>query len=316
MLGVGVNSSDFDLLCTSKILSRDYVFGLIKNVCETCGMFSLCKIVQNKHVLLLKLISSNVSVDIQYVNLSDSADPYYETSLGLLLEPRYILDQMDKLEKTKLFTTCLSWLRTQMKTSRMYGSQYGYLSGISLAILTAYLIKNNSDIKYIFDFKVALKELDIDSPISLSGNMGICAKNPCDNMLYIGSNIPPYKNTVRTISRSTKYLIKNQFMTCFDHYLDFPYSVTFSVYASDNVELNDAIIWFNGVVPNMLVSIEKKCRDTVLCPENSWNFSGLTATWILWSTKYFTYIDYVAQEIINKSTGVFSDVYFSFTNLR
>ena len=149
--------------------------------------------------------------------------------------------------------------------------------------------------------------------MSLSGVIHIDNKNPCDRSMYIGTSTLPYKNTVRTICTSTKILIKEQLKSCFA--IDVPKFanvLTFCINGDTDDALDECLVWFNGIIIKILVAIERKCKDILLFPNDGWEYNGLSASWSLMMSRSYSYVDYVAQEIINKSIELFTTSSVSF----
>jgi hypothetical protein len=310
LFGVDDDLSDIDLLCMGKNMSRHNFFEFVQHIAQTCGYFTHSDIIQNKHIFVLRLGSENINVDIQYVDLNNLDDQYYFETLSLIKEPEYIIKLLEKNGKLKIFSKCLMWLRVNFKLKHMYGTIYGYLGGVSLAILVAHIIQKY-DVISLDDFKKKLRCVDIDSPISLSNNFNINKSNPNDRFLYIGTSLHPYANTVRTLCKSTKYLIQQQLKFCFSYdEHNFSNITTFNVTTPDDNLLNEFIKWFNGIIVKMLVSIEKVCKGITLFPDNQWEINDLSASWKLYSTNKHTYITHVADDIVTTSKMLFDNVYF------
>ena len=198
---VSSDDSDIDILAFGNI-DRNLLFNLIETPILQCGMFYKLTRIKNEHTYELKLCSDFISVDFHYVNNNDITEKYSQHSLTLYEDPNTILKY---IKKHDLFKLCLRHIRKLFKDNKMYGQQYFYLSGISIAILTAFIFHKN-EINTIEDFVVALSIFDFEQIISINKTT-FTRENKSDFFLVILQPSFPYANTVRTIIKSTKLLI-------------------------------------------------------------------------------------------------------------
>ena len=333
--GVNDDMSDVDLLCIGKTTNRDTFFTTLQTFCESCGLFESVKTIKNDHYISLKMkaiVGSNpviqkrkplnefISIDIQYVKSGDMTELYDINAMSLLTESQVIVDLMTKCDKSRLFVRCLTWLREQLQTYGMYGQKFGFLSGMSLAILTAYVL-NKPNIVVFDSFADELRQFNFESPITLTGHVNKNPRNPVDSMLYIGTSTVPYKNTVRGLTKSTTYLTKMFFKYCRNYHVYAPektgQSLTFKIESPHYQSFNDSIDWFNGIICNILSVLEKNCGRINLIPDNkikiSFNeYNTYVGIWTVYYNQFNSAIENIADQIVEKAKKIFDDAYITY----
>lgn len=323
ILNVASESSDIDLLLVGKIYDRSTIFTKLKEYTDRCGIFTKTEIISNKFNMSLKLKTCNNSVDIQYIKQDNISDPFYYASYNLYSEPRYILNTMKSINKISLFEECLRHIKCIFQKNKFYGNTYGFLNGIALATLTGYIIKNNKDIENTTDFISKLKEMfsktDLSSdkicdPISISDMIKLDTSNYCDNKLYIGTSTTPIRNIIRTSTNSTLKLIQQFINNDFNFKMKAIKKCTFTIFAKDDIQLDDCIQWLNSTIVKMMIIIEKKCDNISILPNSEYIIKyqkedsfELMAEWSFEIDKDYSYVDVVCDKLIKKSKMIFND---------
>jgi poly(A) polymerase Pap1 len=172
-LGVADDDSDINLLCIGTE-DRQHFIPQVKKILDQCGKFSKVIITQNQHTHCIK-ISGSVNVDLHYINKSNISlqqngscnensmgNEFDNNSLSLVTEPQKILEYIGS-EQAELFR----WLRQSLKACNLYGQTYGYLGGLSIALLTAVVFKENK-LTDLNDFKEKLTQINFSKVISLN----------------------------------------------------------------------------------------------------------------------------------------------------
>lgn len=316
----GLDNSDADILCIGN-KTRDDFFSKISKIFETCGYFRKVLIVKNKHVFCLKLKTNDMSFDIQYVDKNNENDIYCKSAIAILKEPQFIIKNIEK--KHELFLKCLNWTKNQMKENQIYSSIHSFIGGISTAIIIGTIVKK-SNVTDFESFLQELKSLNYDEPIHIGTLNNYNVENPCDKLLYIGTSTIPIQNTARHICRSTSFLLKYHFKCGFDS-LElvklkeiFKSGIIFKIISTDDDSLENAITWFNGIVVQMIVAIERCSKDIILFPSTKWievndkyMENQLIKSWTLKSSENYSIMTHIADKIISKSESQFTNAYLS-----
>lgn len=263
--------SDVDILCMGNFERNDIFDQLYKPIMQ-CGLFYKCLVVKNDYTYELKLHSDFTTVDIHYVNLSNKADKYYQNSFTLYEDPSLIKTLVKNYET---FIQCLKYVRQLLKKNSMYGQQYCYLSGISLAILTGFIV-NNYKINTLEEFILTLKNFDFEQIISLDKKT-YTRHTKSDQFIVILQPSAPYANTVRNIVRSTKLLLvdclKNEKLT-----IKFKNKIIFKVenkYEDDicsNTNMKEIINFTSQILMRFILQIERLNEKHILKPHDDWKF--------------------------------------------
>jgi endonuclease/exonuclease/phosphatase family metal-dependent hydrolase len=264
-----LNDSDLDLLCIGDVERVIFYNKLIKPIGQ-CGLFYKHEIIKNDHIYELKLFSSYLTVDIQYVNLNNKTEQYYNTSYNLFEQPNYAINCVG--EQLELFKQCLFWTKSLLKKYKIYGQMYGYLSGASIVILVTFIItKHNA--KSLKDYIEILKKIDFDEIISVTHNT-YNRKTKSDDLMVIQEFTYPHENTVRNITKSTKKILvdifKNNVLT-----IDLPYTVIFNFESLDDENmyyLEELNSFMNMVMVKLVIKLEKN-TDSIIKPFNKWYYS-------------------------------------------
>lgn len=268
--------SDVDILCEGTI-DRNIFFDLIYVPSLQCGLFYKSIDVKNDHTYVIKLYSDVTTVDIHYINTLDRAEKYYLQSVSMRDDPLIIKSFIEDYE---LFKSSLKYLRNLLKSNKIYGQNFCYLSGISIAIIVAYII-NHFGIKTLDEFIASLQEFDATQIISLEKRL-YTKKTKSDQFFVILQPSPPFSNTVRNIIRSTHMLtidcIRNQRIT-----FNLPNLIIFKVEnlceteISSNQNLKDLTDFTQHIIMRFLLQVEKLNDSYILKPSDQWkckrNFS-------------------------------------------
>lgn len=140
---------------------------------------------------------------------------------------------------------------------------YGYISGMSIQVLIAFIFKNNN-ITTLDEFKCELKKVNFDEIISLT-HTAYNKKTKSDEIMVIQESTYPYKNTVRSITKSTKEIIinilKNEKLTI---KLDKIIVLSFNaVDKEDMFYLEEINNMMNVVIIKILIKLEKFSDDII-----------------------------------------------------
>jgi hypothetical protein len=272
--------SDVDILCQGSRCRNEF-FELLQKPILQCGLFYKCVVVKNDYTYELKLYSDFTTVDVHYVNITDRSDKYYQNSFTLYEDPNLVKTMVKNYD---VFRQCLKYVRKLLKDNKMYGQQYCYLSGISLAILTAFVV-NNYKVGSLEEFIASLAEFDFDQIISLE-KRSYARQTKSDQFMVILQPSSPYANTVRNIIRSTKLLIvdcaKNSTSTIYlQHKIIFKVENNYDDDICSNANMKDLLNFTNQIFMRFLLQIERLNESYILKPADDWVISGNIAVYTI-----------------------------------
>lgn len=274
------DDSDIDILCQG-VKDRNTFFEELYKPILQCGLFYKCITVKNDYTYELKLYSDFTTVDLHYICITDRADKYYQNSYTLYEDPNMVKTMVKNYD---IFIQCLKYVRLLLKCNKMYGQQYCYLSGISLAILTAYIV-NNYKSSSLEDFISALKNFDFEQIISLE-KRSFVRQTKSDQFIVILQPSSPYVNTVRNIIRSTKLLVTD-LLSNGKQTIKLQHRIMFTVeniYEDDicsNTNMKDITNFTNQILMRFLLQVERLNSLHILKPSDDWIINGQTATFTI-----------------------------------
>lgn len=266
------DDSDIDILCQGVKERNNFFEELYKPILQ-CGLFCKCITVKNDYTYELKLYSDFTTVDVHYVS-TDRSDKYYQNSFTLYEDPSMVKTMVKNYD---VFVTCLKYVRKLLKDNKMYGQQYCYLSGISLAILTAFVV-NNYKCESVDEFVIALKDFDFEQIISLE-KRSFSRQTKSDQFIVILQPSSPYSNTVRNIIRSTKLLVTDcisngkQTIELFNR-LTFTIENTYEDDICSNTNMQDVTNFTNQIFMRFLLQVERLNVLHILKPSDGWEIEG------------------------------------------
>lgn len=274
------DDSDIDILCQGIRERNEFFEALYKPILQ-CGLFYKCITVKNDYTYELKLYSDFTTVDLHYVNMTDRSDRYYQNSFTLYEDPNIVRSMVKNYD---VFIQCLKYVRKLLKDNKMYGQQYCYLSGISLAILTAFIV-NNYKTTSLEEFILALKEFDFEQIISLE-KRSFNRQTKSDQFIVILQPSSPYANTVRNIIRSTKLLVtdclSNGKQTIkLSHRITFTMENTYEDDICSNTNMKDITNFTNQIFMRFLLQIERLSASHILKPSDDWIIDGSIAMYTI-----------------------------------
>lgn len=267
------DSTDLDLLGVGQTDRNCFFDKLIKPISQ-CGLFCKYEIIKNEHVHEMKLYSQLITIDLQYVNQLNKCEKYYIPSWNIYAQPLKAQELING--RCELFKECLIWTKNIFKQFKSYGQMYGYLSGMSILILVVYTIKKFNPVN-LEEFIQSLKLIDYDSIITLKKDVNYNAyikKTKSDELMIIQELVPPYLNTVRTITKSTKQIIVNILKNNTIN-INLPHIITmvFEAHTDEDIyyleELNN---WMSQPIMKLIIKMEKN-SSWVIKPFDKWHYS-------------------------------------------
>ena len=213
-LGVESPESDLDIVCQiPTYLSVENFFKNIQQRLE--GLCESIQLILEAKVPLLRLKKlEGISVDLLYTHFD--GDSNSGISIIGCWEADFITEFVQKYLPIESFQLLLRAVRRWAKLRGVYGNSWGFLGGLSFALLSAWSCQyyNYKDInldKLLLNFFQVVSQHDWNQPIALTeAGEEYCLQLPRD-LLPIITSIEPCQNTARNITRSTAKILRHEF---------------------------------------------------------------------------------------------------------
>ncbi|OIW13755.1 hypothetical protein TanjilG_17934 [Lupinus angustifolius] len=298
--GLGVHSpeSDIDALCVAPFfatIAEDF-FVVLYNMLKRRPEVSDIQCVKGAKVPLMRFKFDGISVDLPYARLRvlyvpenvDILNPFFlrnidDTSwksLSGVRANKRILQLVPNVEK---FQSLLRILKFWAKRRGLYGALLGYLGGIHLAILAAYVCLRHPDATLnalTTNFFRTFAFWPWPKPVSLHEAMLLTSVDTIEirpfSFMPILLPSSPYEFCHSNVTKSTCYRIRSEFIRGHNMTRDllkpdfiwdnvfqpFPYSKRYSQFfkiylsTSDQCELGNWVGWVKSRFPGLLVILE------------------------------------------------------------
>ncbi|MED6158194.1 hypothetical protein PIB30_030478 [Stylosanthes scabra] len=297
--GLGVHSadSDIDALCVAPYfatLSEDF-FVVLHDMLKSRPEVSELHCVKSAKVPLMRFKFDGISIDLPYACLKvlyvpesvDILSPFFtrnidETSwrsLSGVRANKRILQLVPNVENFQAIVRCL---KLWAKKRGVYGTLHGYLGGVHLAILAAYVCQRHPEASLnalIMNFFRTFASWSWPTPVTLQEGMFLKPLESMEMRSYMPILLPsssPYEFCHSNITRSTFYRIRTEFVRGYnmtrdllkpdftwDHIFElFPYSRRYykfvKIYLSttNQCELGDWVGWVKSRFRSLLVILE------------------------------------------------------------
>lgn len=255
---------DIDLVIIGNNTANEF-FNYAVKLFKTCGEFVNVELISNDHTNYIKLDSIIKHFDIHYCQ-KNSNDIKSINALSVYAASQKVLMLMDLMKDQ--FIENLEMIKKLARESHVYGQMYGYLSGLSIAVLVAItMLKFKNNTNFINNFCDYWSSYDYSKPISI--NEHSIKDEPIRNMVIV-CPVAPYNNLCRTMTKSTFLKIKD----CFSHnfsnnnYVNYV-STSIIIRSDDNKMINNYINWFNTIYTKIVLWLEK-ITDKFVVPNDSW----------------------------------------------
>ncbi|XP_021906759.1 nuclear poly(A) polymerase 3 [Carica papaya] len=296
-LGVHGSESDIDALCVGPFfatMAEDF-FIVLRNMLKSRPEISEIHCVKDAKVPLMRFKFDGISVDLPYAQLKvlsvphnvDVLNPFFlrnidETSwksLSGVRANKHILQLVPDLEK---FQSMLRCVKLWAKRRGVYGNLNGFLGGVHLAILAAFVCQSDPSAclsALIANFFSTFAFWRWPTPVMLQdGMLPVCIFPPeTRSLMPIRLPCCPYEFCHSNITRSTFYKIRAEFLRGQDLVKDrltpdfnwqniftpFPYSKVYARFlkiylsASSQDELGDWVGWVKSRFRCLLVKLEE-----------------------------------------------------------
>ncbi|KAI4344757.1 hypothetical protein L6164_011948 [Bauhinia variegata] len=300
--GLGVHSpeSDIDALCVGPFfatIAEDF-FVVLHNMLKRRPEVSEIHCVKSAKVPLMRFKFDGISIDLPYARLKvlyvpenvDILNPFFlrnidETSWKSLSGVRANKRILQLVPNVKNFQSMLRCLKLWAKRRGVYGTLLGYLGGVHLAILAAYVCQRYPDASFnalIMNFFRTFAFWPWPTPVMLNEGMYPSTADIIETRSLMPIRLPssPYEYCHSNITRSTFYRIRTEFVrghhitrdvlkpnfswdSVFEH---FPYSRRYSqfvkIYLStlNQDELGDWVGWVKSRFRGLLLKLEEEVQ--------------------------------------------------------
>ncbi|KAK7856708.1 nuclear poly(A) polymerase 3 [Quercus suber] len=295
-LGVHGSDSDIDALCVGPFFATmaDDFFVVLRNMLKGRPEVSEIHCVKDAKVPLMRFKFDGISIDLPFAQLKvlsvpenvDVLNPFFlrdidETSLKSLSGVRANKRILQLVPNVENFQSMLRCVKLWAKRRGVYGNLLGFLGGVHLAILVAFVCQGNPNASLnalIMNFFKTFALWHWPTPVILLDGLPA----PGDAMetrslMPIRLPCSPYEYCHSNITRSTHYKIRTEFLQGYTRTRDllkpdfdwgsifepYPYSKIHSRFlkiylsASEQDELGDWVGWVKSRFRSLIVKLEE-----------------------------------------------------------
>lgn len=295
-LGVHSSESDIDALCVAPFfasIAEDF-FVVLHDMLKRSPEVSDIHCVKSAKVPLMRFKFDGISIDLPYARLNvlyvpenvDILNPFFMRniddtswkSLSGVRANRHILHVVPNIEK---FQSLLRCLKLWAKRRGVYGNLLGYLGGVHMTVLAAYVFQRHPDAtlnSLIMNFFQTFAFWPWPTPVMLQEGMLLTALDAIEARSFMPIWLPssPYEFCHTNITKSTFYRIRSELLRGhnmtrdllmpdfdWDHVFEpFPYSKRYfqfvKIYLSspNHYTLGDWVGWIKSRFRGLLVILE------------------------------------------------------------
>lgn len=295
-LGVHGSESDIDALCVGPYFATmaDDFFIVLRNMLKTFPEVSEIHCVKDAKVPLMRFKFDGISIDLPYAQLKvlsvpenvDVLNPFFlreidETSwksLSGVRANKRILQLVPNLEN---FQSTLRCVKLWAKRRGVYGNLHGFLGGVHLAILVAFVCQSNPNASLnalIMNFFQIFAHWPWPTPVILQDGLPATGDAiETRSLMPIRLPCSPYEYCHSNITKSTFYRIRTEFLRGYTMTKDllksdfdwgsvfepYPYSKKYTrflkIYLSDSEqdELGDWVGWVKSRFRCLILKLEE-----------------------------------------------------------
>jgi endonuclease/exonuclease/phosphatase family metal-dependent hydrolase len=271
-----IQQSDIDLLIVGSYEENKF-YDKLNKYFQTNGYFIHSKNVSNKFMHFLRTIHHVYgNIDIHYLDIGvtvlDDPTNIINTTFNInnitseqkikssiYWDNAWINDYVETNNIKHIFMQGLYEIKNLFKTSHIYGQEYCYIGGISIAILICYYIKTNKCTEWnTNEFCNFYSSFNFAYPISLTNDYASTKnKDPHIFMRVIGP-ISQY-NTSRTLTKTTfnaiKYHLNNNFLNKLSDTNN--YELSFFIETYNYYNLDEIKSFVRSIFLKIITHIEK-----------------------------------------------------------
>ncbi|XP_028760115.1 nuclear poly(A) polymerase 3 isoform X1 [Neltuma alba] len=297
--GLGVHSpeSDIDALCVAPFfasMAEDF-FVCLHDMLQKRPEVSEIHCVKGAKVPLIRFKFDGISIDLPYARLKvlyvpehvDILNPFFTRnidgtswkSLSGVRANKHILQLVPNVEN---FQSMLRFLKLWAKRRGVYGTLLGYLGGVHLAVLAAFICRRHPDASLnalIMHFFQTFAFWPWPKPVIVHEGIFPTITDVMETQSLMPMQLPssPYEYCHSNITRSTFYRIRNEFLRGRNMTWDllhsdihwdgisepFPYSKEYSLFAKiylsspNKDDLGDWVGWVKSRFRSLLLMLEK-----------------------------------------------------------
>lgn len=298
---------DVDLVAIGTQNRDDFFKNGIKLLSQ-CGEFIKVQRLTNDYTDFIKLESSIKCFDIHYYDQNFSDDIRSTNALSVYTASKKIYDLMEENNKKNEFLTNLQSIKTLCKQAGVYGQQYGYLSGLGIAMMVGIVTLNiKSNENFVNKFCQYWKTYDYSKIICIIPTP-IIHRDSFRHMILL-CPVEPYNQICRSMTKSTFVRI----IQCFERefVLDDHLIPTKLIIRSDDETLVIKFInWFNVSFLKLILYFEK--LNMYVVPSNDWisENSSIYANSMIFTFYYTENLSkhYLLQHLMEKAYQIFTQL--------
>ncbi|XP_050215541.1 nuclear poly(A) polymerase 3 [Mercurialis annua] len=295
-LGVHGQESDIDALCVGPYfatMAEDF-FIVLRNMLKSRPEVSDIYCIKDAKVPLMRFKFDGISVDLPYAQLQvlavpdnvDVLNPFFlrnidETSWKSLSGVRANQQILQLVPDLENFQSMLRCIKLWANRRGVYGNLNGFLGGVHLAILAAFVCQNHPNASVsalITNFFTTFAMWPWPTPVVLQDGMSSLAGDFVETRSFMPIRLPcsPHEYCHSNITKSTYYKIRTEFLRGYRLTKDivrpdfvwnsifepFPYSKTYNRFvkihlsAPDQDTLGDWVGWVKSRFRCLLLKLE------------------------------------------------------------
>ncbi len=258
-------NSDLDLLVIGTYDQNNF-YSKLNKFFQSNGNFIHSKIISNKFMNFIRAIANDhIETDIHYLetnctDINKMTEHEQKIKSSVYWDNISIFNYVKRYNLELVFKQGLCEIKKKFKECKIYGQEYCYLGGISLAIMLCFYLKKVKPDKWdLNNFCNFYFSYDFTQSIILDGS-SMTVDEPHVFAKIIGP-ISNY-NTSRNLTASTFSLIKEQLNNRLTGLINFEYKLTFSISAPDYYLYDEVKCFIRSIYLKIILTIEKTITNS------------------------------------------------------
>lgn len=260
-------NSDLDLLILGSYDQNDF-YSKINKFFQSNGSFVHSKFVSNKFMSFIRAIHNDYGeLDLHYLETTQTdinkiTDPDQKIKSSVYWDNIFIQNYIKTNGFDLIFKKGLTELKTKFKKARIYGQEFCYIGGISLAVMLCWYLKINKPSEWDFkEFCQFYSEYNFSHPICLDG-LTSSGTNPDPHVFATIIGPVSKYNTSRNLTLSTFNTIKWYIDNKFESQINFDYKLKFHFKANNYYVFDDVKSFIRSVYLRIILNIEKNISNS------------------------------------------------------
>lgn len=257
--------SDLDLVITGLYDQNDF-YSKINKFFQSNGNFIHSKFVSNKFMSFIRVINNDYQeIDLHYLetkctDINKILDYDQKIKSSVYWDNIWINDFVKSNGFEKIFIEGLIDVKNKFKQARIYGQEFCYIGGISLAIMLSYYFKKNKPCEWnLMEFCKFYSVYNFSHPICFDQSIET-NKDPHIFTTIIGP-VSRY-NTSRNLTKSTFTTLKWYLDNNFESNMNFDYKLQFSFGTTNYYLYDDIKSYIRSIYLKIILTIEKNISNS------------------------------------------------------